>query len=538
MAYPKWLKHSVGYEIYPRSFYDSNQDGVGDIGGIIEKIDYLHNLGVNLLWIGPFYMSPLDDNGYDVSDHKDVDPTLGTLQEIKQLIEECHKRDMRIIFDYIMNQTSDEHPWFIESRSDKQSDKRDYYIWSKEPNNWGSFFGGSAWNYDEESQEYYLKIFSDKMPDLNWSNQETRQAMFDVAKFWLECGADGFRMDAIAHLGKDMSLSDSTITPEDGIAYDWSKFSNRDELYDYLAELKTTVFDHYDMVSIGEVGGGAKLPDAKRYTQSIDMVFNFDACWCLNQDGTTNVKELRSVIEYWTKGMMKDQQLLPQYWLNHDHPRLMTQYGDVNKPLESGKMLAMVLLFLYGVPFLYNGEEIGMTNANYTKLSEFKDVNSQTYVKVNKHKLTETQMLEHLRKNARDHGHLPMQWSDDEHAGFSKVNPYLKVNTDYKEVNVKNQLNDENSLLNFYRDCIQLRLKSEYSTTLIDGSFELIETNSDSIFGYVREDENYQLTLLANMHDKEVHVETNDKEIVLSNLSDHQPNLLRPYESILMVVKK
>ncbi len=538
MAYPKWLKYSVGYEIYPRSFYDSDKDGVGDLRGIIEKLDYLNDLGVNLIWVGPFYKSPLDDNGYDVSDHKDVDSTLGSLEDVKELIEACHKRGIRIIFDYIMNQTSDEHPWFIESRQSKDSKKRDYYIWSKEPNNWGSFFGGSAWNYDQESQEYYLKIFSDKMPDLNWSNPKTREAMFDVARFWLDCGADGFRMDAIAHLGKDMSLSDSKKKTEDGIAYDWSKFSNRDELYDYLAQLKEAVFDQYEMVSIGEVGGGAKLPDAKRYTQSIDMVFNFDACWCLNNDGSTNVKELREVIKYWTKGMMKDHQLLPQYWLNHDHPRLMSQYGDVNYPLESGKMLAMVLLFLYGVPFLYNGEEIGMTNANYTKLSDFKDVNSQTYIKVNKHKYSEQEMLEHLRKNARDHGHLPMQWSDEKYGGFSKVEPYLKVNTDYQEVNVKNQLEDENSLLNFYKKCIDLRLHSEYTNTIIDGSFELIETESDSVFGYVREDETSRLILLANMHNKTVKIKTQLEEVVLSNMPDSISDQLRPYECRLMVVNK
>lgn len=539
MSYPEWLYNSVGYEIYPRSFYDSDGDGVGDIAGIIEKIDYLHHLGVNLLWVGPFYPSPLDDNGYDVSDHRDVDPRLGTLDDIKKLIKECHKRGIRIIFDYIMNQTSDEHPWFVEARQSVNSDKRDYYVWSDKPNNWGSFFGGSAWNYDPISGEYYLKIFSDKMPDLNWSNKQVRKEMFDLAKFWLDLGADGFRMDAIAHLGKDMTLTHSRKKlDQDGIAYDWSKFSNRDVLYDYLAELKETVFDHYDMVSIGEVGGGAKLKDAYRYTKTIDMVFNFDACWVLDKNKQTDVKELKKVINYWITGMKKKNQLLPQYWLNHDHPRVMSQYGDEKQPKESGKMLATILLFLYGVPFIYNGEEIGMTNAKYSKLEDFKDVSSQNYIRLNKHRKTEKEILKHLLFNSRDHGHLPMQWSAEKHAGFSTVTPYLKINTDYKQVNVESQLKDEDSLFNFYRKAIDLRLNSKYSEVFTKGDFELVEESSKLIFGYKRVLDDTEIIVLANMKNKSAPYKTKDSEIILSNLKTHKPGQLQPYESIVMVNKK
>ena len=539
MSYPNWLYTSVGYEIYPRSFYDSNQDGVGDIRGIIEKIDYLKHLGINLLWVGPFYPSPLDDNGYDVIDHRDVDDRLGTLDDIKELIDECHKRDIKIIFDYIMTQTSDEHPWFIESRQSVTSKNREYYIWSKEPNNWGSLFGGSAWNYDETSNEYYLKIFSDKMPDLNWSNPKVRSEMFALAKYWLDLGADGFRMDAIAHLGKDMTLTHSRKKlDEDGIAPDWSKFSNRDALYDYLEELKTKVFDRYDMVSIGEVGGGAKLRDAYKYTKTIDMVFNFDACWCLDENKQTDVLELKQVINYWITGMKNKGYLLPQYWLNHDHPRVMSQYGDENNPKVSGKMLATILLFLYGVPFIYNGEEIGMTNAKYTKIEDFKDVSSQNYIRLNKHRKTEKEILNHLLFNSRDHGHLPMQWSATKYAGFSTTTPYLKVNSDYKTVNVEDQLKDEDSLLNFYRQAINLRINSEYTNTFIHGDFKLIEEKSKSIFGYIREDDNYTITILANMKNKKVTYKEQDSEIILSNLKTHTANELQPYESIVMVNKK
>lgn len=538
MTGPKWLATSVGYEIYPRSFYDSDGDGVGDIKGILEKIDYLSYLGVNLLWVGPFYPSPLDDNGYDVSDFKNVDPRLGTLADIKQLIDECHRRDIRILFDYVMNQTSDEHPWFIESRSSLDNKKRDYYIWSKKPNNWGSFFGGSAWNYDAQSGEYYLKIFSNKMPDINWSNPQLRQEMFDIAQFWLDLGVDGFRMDAIAHLGKDMSLTHSRKKSEGGISYDWSKFSNREVLYDYLAELKSKVFDHFDMVSIGEVGGGAKLPDAYKYTKTIDMVFNFDAVWCLNKDGSVNVPQLREVINYWTQGMIKKKQLLPQYWQNHDHPRLMSQYGNPAKPKASGKMLATILLFLYGVPFLYNGEEIGMTNADYQKLEDFRDVSSQNYIQMHQDSLSEADILAHLAKNSRDHGHLPMQWSNKKHAGFSQKTPYLKVNGNYKTVNVESQMADVDSLLNYYRTCIDLRINSQYSDVLTMGDFKLVETDSNEIFGYQRENKDMIITVLANMHDKTVSYQLGDDNLILNNLESHTPGQLDPYQSIVMVRQK
>lgn len=528
-----WINQSVGYEIYPRSFYDSDGDGLGDIRGIIEKLDYLNNLGVNLLWIGPFYPSPLDDNGYDVSDFTDVDTRLGSLEDIKELIDKCHQRDIRIIFDYVMNQTSDEHPWFIESKSSEENDKRDYYIWSNKPNNWGSFFGGSAWNYSEESDSYYLKIFSDKMPDLNWSNENTRKAMFDVAKFWLDLGCDGFRMDAIAHLGKDMTLSDSEKELEKGIAYDWSKFSNRDQLYDYLAELKSSVLEKYDCITIGEVGGGAKLSDAFRYTKSIDMVFNFDACWCLNQDKSVDVVELKRVINYWTKGMIEKGQILPQYWLNHDHPRVMSQYGNEDEPNLSGKMLATILLFLYGVPFIYNGEEIGMTNAKYTDLADFKDVSSQNFIKMNRDEKTDEELLEVLHHSMRDHGHLPMQWSDKEHAGFSTNKPYLKINSDYQTVNVESQLDDPNSLLNYYKQAIKTRLAHE---VFMLGDFELIDPNHDKVFAYKRTYNDVTAYIICNMTNQDVEFESFKGEVLLSNYQDEK-EMLRPYESKVILSK-
>lgn len=540
----QWIKECVGYEIYPRSFFDSNHDGMGDIQGIIQKLDYLEKLGVNLLWIGPFYPSPLDDNGYDVSDFKNVDQQLGTLDDIKLLIKKAHQKGMRIIFDYVMNQTSDEHPWFIESSQSTDNVKRQYYIWAKgknnhrPPNNWASFFGGPAWKYDAKTDEYFMKIFSDKMPDLNWSNPQVRSEMFDVAKFWLDLGADGFRMDAIAHLAKDMTLTDSRKKVVDGVAADWSKFSNRPMLYEYLRELNQTVLSKYDCVTIGEVGGGAKIKDALQYVNhqrsAIDMVFNFDACWCLKEDKTVDVLQLKRVLNYWITESIKHQIYCPQYWLNHDHPRVISQYGSMNYWQQSGKALALLLLSLYGLPFIYNGEEIGMTNALYEELSDYKDVSSQNYIALNQHRLTKTQLMNHLRLNARDHGHLPMQWSDKMYAGFSQCEPYLKVNPNYERINVAHQMADPHSIFNFYKAMIELRRHSIYRDILIEGDFTLVESNHEQIVGFKRTYQQKSLVVLVNLSEQVATYQTQDGVIVISNLDAHQPQQLAPYEAVIM----
>lgn len=540
MAISQWVKESVGYEIYPRSFYDGNGDGMGDIQGIIKKLDYLSDLGINLIWIGPFYPSPLDDNGYDVSDFMNVDPQLGTLADIKQLIQKAHQLGIRVMFDFVMNQTSDEHPWFIESCQNKNSEKRDYYIWQKgksqnrPPTNWGSFFGGSAWKYDKQSDEYYMKIFSDKMPDLNWSNPKVRFEMGKVAKFWLDLGVDGFRMDAIAHLARDMKFVDSKKKKIDGVVGDWSKFSNRKELYTYLKQLHQEVFSQYNCLTIGEVGGGAKIKDALKYIPSIDMVFNFDACWCLTADNKVDVMRLKNTINYWITNSLKHGIYLPQYWLNHDHPRVMSQYGSQKYFKESGKALALLLLSLYGLPFIYNGEEIGMQNALYDKLSDFKDVSSQNYIKLNAHRLSEQEMLNHLRNNSRDHGHLPMQWTSEKYAGFSVKEPYLKVNLDYQKVNVAQQLQDKDSILNFYRQMIQLRLNSKWSEVLQSGDFELIESQHPQIFGFRRKLNNRSLLVLVNLSEQDTTYSVAEGEIIISNIDSHKPHSLGAYEGIIM----
>jgi oligo-1,6-glucosidase len=555
-----WWKEAVGYQIYPRTFYDANGDGIGDLQGIISKLDYIQNLGVNLLWIGPFYRSPMDDNGYDVSDFYQVDPIFGTLEDAKALIDEAHQRGIKIILDLVLNHTSDEHPWFIESRSSTDNPKRNYYIWRKgkidkkghrqPPNNWGSFFEGSAWNYDAQSDEYYMKIFSNKMPDLNWDHAPLRQDMYAMARWWLDLGVDGFRVDAIAHLARDLSFEDSTLKLNAyGVAPDWSKFSNREALFDYIHEFHHEVLKHYDCMSVGEVGGGASAEAGLRYAgydaEAFNMVFNFDHCWETNvmdpkvEDDQikTNVKRLKRKMNYWITAM-EGKAWLPQYWLNHDHPRVMSQYGHAQDfHRESGTMLGCVLLSLKGTPFIYNGEEIGMTNVDYTAFEDFGDV----WVKNNYQKLLQKdsaeRVLRHLRRTSRDNARTPMQWSDEPHGGFSTAQPIQKINQNYRTINVQKQLSEDNSILQTYRFLIHLRRHSIYKDTLIYGSFELYRAEHPDVFAFVRQG-SHKLMIIANFRANSLpfRIKEKVKQVIYSNYhrDEYQTQQLAPFEALIV----
>jgi glycosidase len=556
----KWWMSAVGYQIYPRTFYDSNNDGIGDLKGIIQKLDYIHDLGVNLIWIGPFYKSPMDDNGYDVSDFFDVDPVFGTLDDARELLSEAHKRDIKVVLDLVLNHTSDEHEWFMESRSSLNNPKRDYYIWQKgkvdkegklvPPNNWGSFFEGSAWNYDETTKEFYMKIFSNKMPDLNWDNPKLREEMYRVARYWLDLGVDGFRVDAIAHLARDLSFEDSTLPLNiHGVAPDWSKFSNRPELFTYINEFHDKVLSQYDCMTVGEVGGGARIESGLGYAaydaRAFNMAFNFDHCWETSQvldpitnqmKNVTNVKHLKEIFNYWIEGM-KNKGWLPQYWLNHDHPRVINQYGDpIHYHRESGSMLGMVLLTLPGTPFIYNGEEIGMTNVDYTDVNDFNDV----WVKNNVSKLLEhdsmENVLDRLRRTSRDNARTPMQWSDEPYAGFSKSNPIQKVISNYVQINVKNQLLDEHSILKSYQKLIHLRRFSEYSDVLIFGQFKLVDELNEDVFAFDRWNEHKKVRIIANFRPYSVHYDQPDGKIIYSNYERESSygHELKPFEALMI----
>jgi glycosidase len=560
-----WWKNAVGYQIYPRSFYDSNNDGVGDLKGIISKLDYIQDLGINLIWIGPFYKSPMDDNGYDVSDFYDVDPLFGSLQDAKDLIQQAHKRGIKIILDLVLNHTSDEHPWFIESRSSLNNPKRDYYIWQDgkkddhgnlhAPTNWGSFFEGSAWNHDPITNQYYMKSFSDKMPDLNWSSPALREEMFRMASWWLDQGIDGFRVDAIAHLARDLSFTDSTM-PLNGhhVAPDWGKFSNRPELFDYLKEFNEKVLSKYDCMTVGEVGGGASVEAGVKYagydSHIFNMVFNFDTCWKNNIFGNDNLKDedirinvldMKRTFNLWIQGM-KGQGWMPHYWLNHDHPRVMSQYGDPNHfHRESGTLLGTILLTLPGTPFIYNGEEIGMTNVDYSSIDDFTDVWVKNYAKQARTHLSDEQILAHLRRTSRNNARTPMQWNDHVYAGFSTHIPHQKNVGNYALINVEKQLAEKDSILNTYRTLINMRKDSRYSETLIYGDFKLIHPKDEFVFAYHRKSSNQHLMIICNFS-KEPHdftLPTQYKHVLFNNYQNVQLRKvlhLKPYEAMIVEV--
>ena len=556
----KWWHTSVGYQIYPRSFYDSNNDGVGDLKGIIEKLEYLHDLGVNLLWICPFYTSPMDDNGYDVSDYYNVDPLFGSLDDAKELISKAKELGIHIILDLVMNQTSDEHPWFIESRSSKDNPKRDFYIWQDPkinedgthapPNNWASFFGGSCWNYDEHTNQYYMKIFSNKMPDLNWENSEMRKAMYDMARFWLDLGVDGFRVDAIAHLAKDLTFEDSEMElNEDGVAPDWKKFSNRPRLFEYLAEFHDDVLKHYDVVTVGEVGGGALPKDAKHYaaysTKGFNMVFNFDHCWyngAWDDFGKTqgklpvDVVGLKKKMNEWIQAS-HNTMWIPHYWLNHDHPRVMSQYGDPEHyHRESGSMLGMILLSLPGTPFIYNGEEIGMTNVDYEDVNDFRDIWVKNFMKEALKRHSYEQIMNHLRRTSRDNARTPMQWRDAPHGGFTQGTPHQKSVGNTSIINVESQRYDSRSIFGLYKSMIALRRNSAYTQTLVYGSFSLIEKDDPQLFAFKREGEK-TLIFIANFSDhlKDISKLHLTGHVIINNYDTFETKL-KPYQALLIEV--
>ncbi|PKK97544.1 MAG: glucohydrolase [Tenericutes bacterium HGW-Tenericutes-3] len=560
----KWWMESVGYQIYPKSFYDTNNDGIGDINGIYEKLDYLSSLGVNLIWICPFYDSPMDDNGYDVRNFFDVAAEFGTMEDVKKLINKAHELGIKIILDYVLNHTSDEHPWFIESRSSKDNPYRDYYIWHDgqikdgkkvEPTNWGSFFGGSCWQYDEPTDSYYMKIFSNKMPDLNWNNEKVQKEMVDIAKQWLTMGIDGFRIDAVSHLERAAFVDIQNA--KDKYPLDWHKFSNLPKVHDYLKMLNKEVFSKYDCVTIGEVGGSASIESGLNYSafsaNELSMVFNFDHNWCNNIDEVISSKKikvdvvsLKSVFSRW-QAAFKDKGWLPLNWLNHDQPRLMSHYGNYKFPLESGKMLATVIHLMRGTPFIYQGEEIGMTNYPFEDVSQFNDITSKNayYRYLEQDPDDPVKALKKASLRSRDNPRTPMQWSNEHHAGFSYVKPWMMVNYNYKKINVEKNLKNKNSLWYHYQELINLRRSSPYQQIITYGDFECLDPLDEKLFCYLRRYQNETLLVINSFSShKEVydmaHYEI--QELVISNYKKQNIKdgkiYLKPFESIVFKVKE
>ena len=553
----KWWMESFGYQIYVRSYYDSNNDGIGDLKGITEKLDYLHDLGVNLIWLCPFYDSPMDDNGYDVRNYYEVSSDYGTIEDFKALIDKAHKLGIKVIIDLVLNHTSDENNWFIESRKSVDNKYRNYYIWAKgqgdnPPTNWPSFFGGSAWKKDDATNEYYLKIFSEKMPDLNWEYKPLREEMAKMANWWINLGCDGFRVDATSHLAK-APLEDV----KDG-ENPFGKFSNLERLHDHIRFMNEEVFSKHDIMTVGEVGGCATVDDALKYTlkdrHELDMVFNFDHNWSNGAWGASDPDELyldlinlKEIFNKWQLGLYgKSWNAL--YWLNHDHPRIISHYGDpINYFKESGKMLATALYFMWGTPFIYNGEEIGMTNPDYKSINDFKDVSTLNAYNNEKNNpgFSEEKFIRKTTIMCRDNARTIMQWNSGDYAGFSSVKPWNIITSNYPKINVENELNDQDSILNYYKKVISLRTKSSYKDVIVYGTYQQILEKHPDLYAYIRSDDKKKLLVITNFRNKIVKINKLEYNIINVLLSNYNKSNLteenglyvfEPYEAIVVEI--
>ena len=513
----KWWKESVVYQIYPRSFKDSNGDGIGDLNGITEKMDYLRELGINVIWLSPVYQSPNTDNGYDISDYQAIMEEFGTMEDFDRMLQSAHDHGIRLVMDLVVNHTSDEHPWFVESRKSKDNPYRDYYIWregrdGKEPNNWGSCFSGSAWKYDAATDMYYLHLFAEKQPDLNWDNPKVRQEVFHMMDWWCKKGIDGFRMDVISMISKDPALPDG---PVNGSGYgDYGPYAvNGPHVHEYLQEMNREVLSKYDLMTVGECSG-VTIEEAKKYAnqdgRELNMVFQFEH---MDLDGgetfkwnarKINLKELKQVLSKW-QTELAGTAWNSLFWDNHDQPRIVSRLGDDSTREyreASAKMLALCLHMMQGTPYVYQGEELGMTNVPFETLEDFRDIESINAY----HELTESgqvspeDMMRFLRYKSRDNARTPMQWDDSENAGFTTGTPWIMVNPNYKEINAKEQMARPDSVFHFYQKLIRLRKEREI---IPYGEYELLLPEDPDLYVYTRALGEHKLLVICNFRKEE-----------------------------------
>ena len=503
----KWWKEGVVYQIYPRSFKDGNGDGMGDLKGIIEKLDYLKDLGIDIVWLCPIYKSPNDDNGYDVSDYRAIAPEFGTMDEFDRLLHGLHARGIKLVMDLVVNHSSDEHEWFREARKSKDNPYRDYYIWKKgvnggPPNNWIAFFGGSAWEYDELTDEYYLHLFSRKQPDLNWENEKLREEVYDMMHFWLKKGVDGFRMDVIPFISKYQDFPD--IDPTDFFKTVNTVYANGPRIHEFLREMNEKVLAHYDVMTVGEATGVSPeqgLLYVGEDRKELNMIFHFGHMFMNSGPGgrfdtvETDLNHFKDVFTTWDKAI-GDRGWNSIFLGNHDFARAVSRFGDDEKYLnESAKVIATLLLTLRGTPYIYQGDEIAMNNLTFNDASELRDLESVYYYHESmKNGGTPKDLLERIRIHGRDNARSPIQWNRDKYAGFSECEPWIKVNDDYQTVNVENALADENSVLNYYRHMIRFR---KSNPVLIYGDYQQLDEGHPQLYMYDRilGDEKFRIVL-------------------------------------------
>ncbi|MCI9442288.1 MAG: alpha-glucosidase [Ruminococcus sp.] len=566
----KWWKESVVYQIYPRSFCDSNGDGIGDLKGITSRLDYLKELGIDVIWLSPVYQSPNDDNGYDISDYQAVMEEFGTMEDFDEMLAAAHKHDIKLVMDLVVNHTSDEHRWFVESRKSVDNPYRDYYIWrpakdGKEPNNWGSCFSGPAWEYDPETDMYYLHLFSKKQPDLNWDNPVVREEVFQMMNWWLDKGVDGFRMDVISLISKKPDLPDG-VPGINGYA-SFNEPANGPRVHEYLQEMRQKVLDRADTITVGECSG-VTLEEAKKYARSdgkeLNMVFQFEHM-DVDADGTNkwsdkkmDLRDLKEVMTKWQKGL-EDIAWNSLFWENHDQPRCVSRFGNNGVYREaSAKMLATCLYMMQGTPYIYQGQELGMTNVPFENIEDFRDLDSINayYELTGQGVFSKEEMMRFLRYKSRDNARTPFQWNDKENAGFTSGTPWIMVNPNYKEINAEEQLAREDSVFHYFQKLIRLRKEHE---VIVYGTYDLLLPDSKEIYAYTRTLGEQKLLVVcsfsAEQVDFEIPAEFLKGEILIQNYagsrvpgmdglsSPESENVeqsghmtLRPYEAIAVLL--
>ncbi|MUL15808.1 glycoside hydrolase family 13 protein [Aliivibrio fischeri] len=540
----RWWHNSVVYQIYPRSFCDSNNDGIGDLQGIISKLDYLQGLGIDVIWLSPVYQSPMDDNGYDISDYQAIAAEFGTMEDMKCLMQQAEDRGIKVVMDLVVNHTSDEHAWFVEAKSDKNSQYRDFYIWrdadenGEAPSDIGSIFGGSAWQWDEENQQYYFHLFSKRQPDLNWENPAVHQKVFDMMNWWIDQGIGGFRLDVIDLIGKEV---DKKIT------------GDGERLHPLLQKMNQATFGDKDLLTVGETWG-ATPESAQLYSDparhELSMVFQFEHITLLWEDGDKwkpkplDLALFKQVMTKW-QVELNNKGWNSLFWNNHDLPRVVSKYGcDGQYRVESAKMLATTLHMMKGTPYIFQGEEIGMTNVAFDTLEEYKDIETLNFYRVKTESgVSHESMMKGIHANSRDNARTPMHWDSSDNAGFTQGTPWIKLNPNYPEINVAAALEDKNSIFYHYQKLIALR---KQNSVIVYGDFiPLFETHS-AVFAYERKDNEQHFIVLNNFSaepqtlELPEHIANRSVECLISNLEPTtqlgSDLTLAPYQSLVLAL--
>lgn len=554
----QWWKNAVVYQVYPRSYQDSNHDGIGDLPGLTQRLPYIKKLGADVIWLNPIYKSPDKDNGYDISDYRNIQDVYGSMADFDKMLATAHQQDLKILMDLVVNHTSDQHDWFQQSRQSKDNPYSDYYIWrdpvdGHEPNNWGSYFSGSAWTFEPKRGQYYLHLFAPGQPDLNWENPQVRQEIWSLMRFWLDKGVDGFRMDVINLISKPAGLPDAPQAPGAPYGNVEPLVSDGPMLNAYLREMNQEVLSHYDVMTVGEMPGSTP-EDALNYTgfdaNELNMVFQFQHVslspnpdkrlgkW---NDAPVKLTELKDALSRWQKAL-DGKGWNSLYWNNHDQPRAVSRFGNDSPEYRelSAKMLGTTLHMLQGTPYVYEGEELGETNVHYQTLGQYEDLESLNayHEIVDDEKIVEPDtMLKYLAHMSRDNARTPMQWDASEHAGFSDAQPWFDLNPNYKTINAAAEVNDDHSVFNYYRRLIALRHSSDL---IVHGSYEELDPQDEQVFAYKRHYQGQTLLVISNFTDQTVtrdYDQAAASEQLISNYTDDQGTTLRPYESKVYLFK-